>query len=155
MELVEAGEGDLDALVERWYDLATAMEEHSELNEIAYEDAGSVPDDGFRAHLDDDAITDYLVVVDGETVGFVTLEAGERPSRKRGRYLDVVNLEIDADHRNEGYGTAVLERVAAMARDDDRDYLTVSCEWENDGARRFYRDAGFEPKQVTYARSLD
>ena len=155
MELVEAGEGDLDALVERWYDLATAMEEHSELNEIAYEDAGSVPDDGFRAHLDDDAITDYLVVVDGETVGFVTLEAGERPSRKRGRYLDVVNLEIDADHRNEGYGTAVLERVAAMARDDDRDYITVSCEWENEGARRFYRDAGFEPKQVTYARSLD
>ena len=155
MELVEAGEGDLDALIERWYDLATAMEEHSELNEIAYEDAGSVPDDGFRAHLDDPETTDYLAVDDGETVGFVTLETGDRPSRERGRYLDVVNLEIDADHRNEGYGTAVLERVAAMARDDDRDYITVSCEWENEGARRFYRDAGFEPKQVTYARSLD
>lgn len=155
MELVEAGEGDVDALVERWYDLATAMEAHSALNEIAYEDAGSVPDDGFRAHLDDPAITDYLVVVDGETVGFVTVETGERPSRERGRYLDVVNLEIDAEHRNEGYGSAVLERVTAMAREADRDYLTVSCEWDNDGARRFYRDAGFEPKQVTYARSLE
>jgi GNAT superfamily N-acetyltransferase len=93
--------------------------------------------------------------VDGETVGFVTLERGERPSRERGRYLDIVNLEIDADHRNEGHGTAVLERVAATARDEGRDYLTVSCEWGNDGARRFYRDAGFEPKQVTYARSLE
>jgi ribosomal protein S18 acetylase RimI-like enzyme len=155
MELVAAGEDDLDALVERWYDLATAMEAHSELNEIAYEDAEAVPDDGFRAHLDDGAITDYLVVVDGETVGFVTLEAGERPSRERGRYLDVVNLEIDPEHRNEGYGSAVLDRVTETARDDDRDYLTVSCEWDNDGARRFYRDAGFEPKQVTYARSLD
>ncbi|TKX82786.1 GNAT family N-acetyltransferase, partial [Halorubrum sp. SS5] len=83
-----------------------------------------------------------------------TLEAGERPSRERGRYLDVVNLEIDPGRRNEGHGSAVLERVEAMAREGDRDYLTVSCEWGNDGARRFYRDAGFEPKQVTYARPL-
>ncbi|QKG91660.1 GNAT family N-acetyltransferase [Halorubrum sp. SS7] len=155
MELVAADEDDLDALVERWYDLATAMESHSTLNEIVYPDAEAVPDDGFRAHLDDPSVTDYLVVVDGETVGFVTLEAGERPSRERGRYLDVVNLEIDPGRRNEGHGSAVLERVEAMAREEDRDYLTVSCEWGNDGARRFYRDAGFEPKQVTYARSLE
>ena len=155
MELVAADEDDLDALVERWYDLATAMESHSPLNEIVYPDAEAVPDDGFRAHLDDDATTEYLVVVDGETVGFLTLEMGERPSQERGRYLDVVNLEIDPGHRNEGHGSAVLERVEAMAREDDRDYLTVSCEWGNDGARRFYRDAGFEPKQVTYARSLE
>ena len=155
MELVEADEDDLDALVERWYELATAMESYSALNEITYGDAAAVPDDGFRAHLDDPATTDYLVVVDGETVGFVTLETGERPSRERGRYLDVVNLDIDPEHRNEGYGTAVLDRVETMAREADRDYLTVSCEWNNDGARRFYRDAGFEPKQVTYARSLE
>ncbi|TKX68722.1 MULTISPECIES: N-acetyltransferase [Halorubrum] len=155
MELVEADESDLDALVERWYDLATAVESHSSLNEIRYADASSVSDDGFRAHPDDPSVTDYLVVADGETVGFVTIETGTRPSRKRGRFLDIVNLEIDAEHRNGGYGTAVLERVAAMAREADRDYLTVSCEWNNEGARRFYRDAGFEPKQVTYARSLE
>ena len=155
MELVEADESDLDALVERWYDLATAMEPYSPLNEIAYEDAVAVADDGFRAHLDDPSVTDYLVVVDGETVGFVTLETGDRPSRERGRYLDVVNLEIDPEHRNEGYGTAVVDRVTEMAREADRDYVSVSCEWGNDGARRFYRDAGFEPKQVTYARSLE
>ncbi|TKX55269.1 GNAT family N-acetyltransferase [Halorubrum sp. SP3] len=155
MELVEATENDLGALVDRWFGLATAMEPYSELNEIVYEDATDVPDDGFRAHLEEPSITDYLVVVNGETVGFVTLETGSRPSRKRSRYLSIVNVEIDAEHRNRGYGTAVVERVEAMARDEDRDYLTVSCEWHNDGARRFYRDAGFEPKQVTYARPLE
>ncbi|MDB2244661.1 GNAT family N-acetyltransferase [Halorubrum ezzemoulense] len=155
MELVEADEGDLGALADRWYDLATAMEAYSSLNEIRHEDAGAVADDGFRAHLDDPSVTDYLVAVDGETVGFTTLETGTRPARERGRYLDIVNLEIDAEHRNEGYGTAVVERVEELAREADRDYLTVSCEWGNDGARRFYRDAGFEPKQVTYARSVE
>jgi ribosomal protein S18 acetylase RimI-like enzyme len=49
----------------------------------------------------------------------------------------------------------VLDRVAAIARDRGCDHLTVSCEWGNDGARRFYRDAGFEPKRVTFARPLE
>ncbi|EMA63122.1 GNAT family N-acetyltransferase [Halorubrum lipolyticum] len=155
MELVEAIEADLDALVERWYDLATSMESYSELNKIVYADAATVPNDGFRAHLDDPSVTDYLIVDGGETVGFVTLETGDRPSRQRGRYLKIVNLEIDRERRNRGYGTAVIERVVELARDEGRDYLTVSCEWGNDGARRFYRDAGFEPKQVTYARPLE
>ncbi|TKX52436.1 GNAT family N-acetyltransferase, partial [Halorubrum sp. SS7] len=114
MELVEATENDLGALVDRWFGLATAMEPYSELNEIVYEDATDVPDDGFRAHLEEPSITDYLVVVNGETVGFVTLETGSRPSRKRSRYLSIVNVEIDAEHRSRGYGTAVVERVEAM-----------------------------------------
>ncbi|MFC7324255.1 GNAT family N-acetyltransferase [Halorubrum rutilum] len=155
MELVEATEDDLGALVDRWFDLATSMERYSELNEVAYADAAAVPDDGFRAHLNDPSVTDYLVVDGDETVGFVTLETGERPSRQRGRYLEIVNLEIDEERRSQGYGTAVVERVTELARDEERDYLTVSCEWGNDDARRFYRDAGFEPKQVTYARPLE
>jgi ribosomal protein S18 acetylase RimI-like enzyme len=155
MELVEATEDDLDALVERWYGLATSMEAYSELNELDSENASEVSDDGFRAHLDDPSITDYLVAVDGDTVGFVTVETDRHPSRERSEYLDIVNLAIDEEHRNRGYGTEVLDRVAAMARDRECDYLTVSCEWRNDGARRFYRDAGFEPKRVTYARPLE
>ncbi|ELZ36526.1 GCN5-like N-acetyltransferase [Halorubrum saccharovorum DSM 1137] len=155
MELVEATEADLDALVERWYDLATSMEPYSELNELAFEEATAVPDDWFRAHLDDPSVTDYLVVVDGDAVGFVTVKSGRRPSRKRSRYLKIVNLAVDEEHRNRGYGTEVLDRVAAMARDQDRDYVTVSCERGNDGARRFYRDSGFEPKRVTFVRSLE
>ncbi|OYR46563.1 N-acetyltransferase [Halorubrum sp. Ea8] len=155
MELVEATEGDLDALVERWYDLATSTVSYSELNELAYADASEVPDEGFREHLEDPSTTDYLVSVDGDTVGFVTLETGHRPSRARSRYLKIVNLAVDEEHRNRGYGAAVVERVRAMAGDRDCDYLTVSCEWDNDGARRFYRDAGFEPKQVTYAQRVE
>ncbi len=43
MELVEATAEDLDALVERWYSLAKAMEAHDELNELVYADVDEVP----------------------------------------------------------------------------------------------------------------
>jgi len=155
MDLVEATAEDLDALVTRWYDLAKAMEAYDDLNALADADIDEVPEDGFRAHLDDEDVADYLVVDDDETIGFVTLREGQHPSRQYSRYLRIVNLAIDEAHRNEGHGTTVVERVKAIARDRGCDHLKVSCDWHNDDARRFYRDAEFRPKQVDYAQPLE
>lgn len=155
MELVEATAADLEALVDRWYDLAKAMEEHSELNELAYAEVSEVGEDGFRAHLEDEVITDYLIVHDGETIGFLTLREGHHPSRQYSQYLRIVNIAIDDDYRNQGHGTAVVERVKELARERGCDHLTVSCEWENEAARRFYRSTDFQPKQVDYAQPLE
>lgn len=155
MELVEATAADLEALVDRWYDLAKAMEEHSELNELAYAEVSEVGEDGFRAHLEDEVITDYLIVHDGETIGFLTLREGHHPSRQYSQYLRIVNIAIDDDYRNQGHGTAVVERVKELARERDCDHLKVSCEWENEAARRFYRSTDFQPKQVDYAQPLE
>lgn len=155
MELVEATADDLDALVDRWYALAAAMEPHDELNELVYADVDEVPEDGFHAHLDDEETTDYLVVHEGETIGFVTLREGHHPSREYSQYLRIVNLAIDEAHRDRGHGAAVVDRVKELARDRGCDHLKVSCEWENEGARRFYRDTGFRPKQVDFAQPLE
>ncbi|WP_440764928.1 GNAT family N-acetyltransferase [Natronorubrum sp. DTA7] len=155
MKLVEATANDLDTLVDRWYDLAAGMEEHSELNELVYPDVHEVPDDGFRAHLDNEDITDYLIVHDDETIGFVTLREGRHPSRQYSKYLRIVNIAIDEDDRSRGHGTAVVERVKELARERGCDHLKVSCEWQNEGARRFYRNADFQPKQVDYAQPLE
>lgn len=155
MELVEVSAEDLDALVDRWYSLARAMEGHDELNELVYADVDEVPDDGFRAHLDSEEVTDYLIVHEDETIGFVTLREGYHPSRQYSQYLRIVNLVVDEGHRNRGHGTAVVERVKEMARNRDCDHLKVSCEWDNQAARRFYRATGFRPKQVDYAQPLE
>lgn len=155
MELVEATADDLDGLVARWYDLAKTVENYSELNEIVYTDADEVPEDGFREHLDDEAITDYLVVRDDVTIGFLTLREGRHPTRRYSRYLRIVNLAIDETHRDQGYGTAVIERVKEVASERGCDHLKVSCEWQNEGARQFYRDTGFEPKQVDYVQPVE
>jgi hypothetical protein len=64
MELIEATAGDLDDLVDRWYSLARAMEAYDELNELSDADVDEISDDGFRAHLEDEEITDYLIVLE-------------------------------------------------------------------------------------------
>jgi len=154
MELVEATTEHLDALGERWYTLAKSMEQYDELNELRYADSSEVPDEGFRERLEDDDVTIYLIRDEAETIGYVTLRAGTHSSREYSRYLRVVDLLIDKAHRKQGHGTAVIERVKEIARDRECDHLKVSCEWENEGARRFYREAGFRPKQVDYAQPL-
>ncbi|WP_049996199.1 GNAT family N-acetyltransferase [Halococcus sediminicola] len=155
MKLIEATAEDLDAIVDRWYSLAKSMEAYSELNELSYADVDEVSDDGFRAHLDDEEVTDYLIVHETESIGFLTLREGYHSSREYSHYLRIVNLAIDEDRRNRGHGSEVVDLVKEIARDRGCDHLKVSCEWHNKDARRFYHDTDFRPKQVDYAQSLN
>lgn len=155
MELTEATAENLDELVGRWFTLAKSMEAYDELNELRYTEVGEVPDDGFRALLDEDDVTIYLVAHEEEPIGYVTLREGHHSSREYSRYLRIVDVIIDEEHRGQGHGTAVVERVKELARDRGCDHLKVSCEWQNEDARRFYREAGFRPKQVSYAQTVE
>ena len=155
MELIEATAEDLDALVDRWYSLAKAMEAYDDLNKLSYTDVDEVSDDGFRARLDDEEISDYLIVHEDETIGFVTLREGHHPSRRYSHYLRIVDLAVDEDYRNRGHGTDVVEHVKEIARKQGCDHLKVSCEWQNEAARRFYRDMDFRPKQVDYTQPVE
>ena len=155
MELVEATAADIDELLSRWYALATAMEAYDELNELRADDVDAVSESGFLELLNEESVSIYLLTEADDTIGYVTLRSGTHASRTYGRYLRIVDLFIDDDQRGRGHGTAVVERVKVLARERGCDHLKVSCEWENEDARRFYRDAGFRPKQVDYAQPLE
>ena len=154
MELVEATRDDLETLAEYWYALATAVEPYDELNEIALDGLESA-ESGFEDLLESDDTTVYLIAADGEPVGFTSIRHGEHPSRVHSSYVDIVDLFIAPDRRDEGYGSDAVEAVKRRAAEDGADYVSVSCEWHNEGARRFYEDNGFAEKQVTYACRLD
>ena len=154
MELVEATQDDLETLAEYWYALATEMEPYDELNDIAVEGPESA-ESGFGDLLESDEEMVYLIAADGESVGFTSIRHGEHPSRVHSLNVDIVDLFVASDHRNEGYGSDAVEAVKRRAAEDGADYVTVSCEWHNEGARRFYEDNGFTEKQVTYAYELD
>ncbi|QCC57910.1 GNAT family N-acetyltransferase [Natrinema thermotolerans] len=154
MKLVEATADDLDALVDRWHSLAKSMEAYDELNRLVRTDVYDVAEDGFQKLLDAENTTAYLAVRENETVGYVLLREGHHPSRQCSEFLRIVDLFIDDDQRSRGHGTAVVERVKEMARNSGCDFLKVSCEWQNEDARRFYRETDFRPKQIEYVQSL-
>lgn len=155
MELVEATETDLGAITDRWYRLAKSMEHYSELNELVYDAASEVSEEGFRSLLEDDETMLSLIKTDGETIGYLMVREGQHPSRQYSQYLRLVDLAIDEPYRNQGHGTAAVERVKELAQQRGCDHLKVSCEWQNDGARRLYRELGFQPKQVEYVQPLE
>lgn len=155
MRLVEATATDIDELVTLWHNLATEMESYDQLNELDSEDIEEVSQDGFRNHLSNKSITDYLITHTDKTIGFVTLQNETQPSRKHSVSLRVVNLYIEENYRDHGYGTDVVERVKQIACEQDCDILKVSCDWDNKRARRFYRNTAFRPKQVDYVQSVE
>ncbi|MFC7195425.1 GNAT family N-acetyltransferase [Halosimplex aquaticum] len=108
-----------------------------------------------RAPAERDDATVYLLVAEETEVGYLLLREDEHPSRVHSAYADIVDLFVAPEHRGQGYGSEALDAVKQIASDRGAEYVTVSCEWHNDGARRFYEDNGFTEKQVTYAQRLD
>jgi ribosomal protein S18 acetylase RimI-like enzyme len=154
MELVEATRTDVDVLAEFWFALASGMEQYSDLNELALEGPAEARE-GFERQLDREDTTVFLIQAEGTSVGFLTLREGTRPSREWSAYATIVDLFVEAEHRGQGLGSDAIEAVTEIASDRGCAYVTVSCEWDNDDARRFYEGNGFEAKQVTYAQRLD
>jgi ribosomal protein S18 acetylase RimI-like enzyme len=155
MELVDAGKEELDSYIELWFSLAKSMEKYSELNEIIYDNTEEVSEDSFIEQLESDKYTYYLIKDDSETIGFLVLKQDEHPSREYSKYTKIINLFIKEEHRNQGYGTKSIEEVKQIARESGSDYLKVSSEWGNIGAREFYKDNGFKEKQVEFAQKLE
>lgn len=154
MELVEAGRDDVDALAAYWFALASEMEAYDELNELAVDGPADAAD-GFERQLDREDTAMYRLVEAETTVGYLTLRRGERPSRERSRYARIVDLYVEPDHRGRGHGSEAVASARRLAAEDGAEYLTVSCEWDNGDARRFYRENGFAEKRVTYAQRID
>jgi ribosomal protein S18 acetylase RimI-like enzyme len=153
MHLAEATEDDVETLAAYWYHLATEMEPYSDLNEVAH-DGSEQAESGFRSIPDDDESTPYLLVADGSEVGLLLLREGDQPSRTHDSYVRLVDLFVAEEHRDQGFGSEAIDRVRSIARECGADYVKVSCEWHNDGARRLYEDNGFTEKQATYVQRV-
>ncbi|MFC6835224.1 GNAT family N-acetyltransferase [Halomarina ordinaria] len=153
MDLVEAGPADVETLVDLWFSLATEMERYSRFNELSYSSRDDVSGDGFRELLASEDVR-VVLIRDEATVGYLVLREGTHPSRTCAEYVRLVDLLVREEYRDRGYGSAAVEAVKVMAREEGYDLLKVACEWRNEGARRFYRGHDFEPKQVEFVHDL-
>lgn len=155
MELVEAGKEELDTYIELWFSLAKGMEKYSDLNHLVYNEACEVSEDGFIEHFESEEYTYYLIKEDNEIIGFITLKEGEHPSREYSKYTRIVNLFIKEEYRSQGYGSKSIGKVKEIAVEQGSDHIKVSAEWDNEKARNFYKENGFEEKQVDFTQKLE
>jgi ribosomal-protein-alanine acetyltransferase len=67
------------------------------------------------------------------------------------RYVDawhVMNVAVEPEHRGRGIATALLERLFALTRDDERRGYTLEVRVSNEDAIRLYEKLGFESRGV-------
>lgn len=145
-----ASAADVETVVECWLELAAEQR--------SYESAIQVESnrETIRQILSAHRVTGGLLVarLDDEIVGFVTV------TMESGTFdLDVTrgllsNIWVEPSSRNRGIGTQLLEAAESTLADRGADVCRLEVMAANDGARRFYREHGFEPKRVTMDRSL-
>lgn len=142
---------DLERLVELWLALARDQREYGSRIEPG------ANDDAIRKSLAQHALAEgVLLARDGDrAVGFVMFGPKER-GFERARTRGVVrNVFVVPDARGEGVGTALMdaaeERLAAAGVDE----IVLEAMADNDAARSFYRERGYEPHRVQFVKPAE
>ena len=97
---------------------------------------------------DDDS--DILVYEnDGIVVGFILLQAKERPDfdfMLPGKCCYIMDIIVTEAHRNKGFATALMNSAKDWAKELDCDFINLDVLVNNHGAIKLYEKLGFTPK---------
>jgi ribosomal protein S18 acetylase RimI-like enzyme len=99
-------------------------------------------------------VTDSLLVarVGEDLVGFVTFEVESGVYEQDVTRGLVENVYVVPERRDEGIGTALLGAAEDRLRERGCEAFFLEAMAANERARRFYREAGYEPHRVQFER---
>ncbi len=98
------------------------------------------PYDAFERFLGDPG---FLVAdADGEVAGYIVADVTQQIGRALGHVKDVA---VHPDHRGAGVGSALLSRSIGVLAAQGAGTVKLEVRRSNDGAKRLYREFGFEP----------
>ena len=86
---------------------------------------------------------------DGIVVGFILLQAKERPDfdfMLPGKYCYIMDVIVTEAHRNKGFGTALMNSAKDWAKQQDCSFINLDVLVNNHGAIKLYEKRGFIPK---------
>ena len=100
-------------------------------------------------------VTDSLLVATdgGDLVGFVTFEVESGVYEQDATRGLVENVFVVPERRGEGVGSALLAAAEARLRERGCGAFFLEVLAANEDARRFYREAGYEPHRIQFERS--
>ena len=97
-----------------------------------------------------DVESDILVYEnDGTVVGFILLQAKERPDfdfMLPGKYCYIMDVIVTESHRSKGYGTALLNSAKDWAKEQNCSFINLDVLVNNPEAIKLYEKLGFIPK---------
>jgi len=131
-------------LADLWVDLAESQRAHD--SHILPADNRPRIRQSIAEHLVQDRV---LVAREDETIlGFVMFTI-ERAAFKQDVLRGIVeNLYVRPERRSEGIGSALLAAAEDALTEQGVDVIALEVMARNEGARRFYRRAGYEPRRV-------
>ncbi len=91
----------------------------------------------------------FVAVAGDRTVGFISGELREgSPTFLPKTWASVDDVFVEFDYRNLGMGHALLESVAAWAKEQGASGISLQVAAANARARKFYEDLGFREISV-------
>ena len=159
MHVTAATAEDVDAVADLWVDLATDQRDHgstllASANLTAVRESiarhvfsGEVFLARANAPADDEETRHDLL-------GFVSFSlehGGYERDRRRGV---VENLYVVPEHRGEGIGSALLDAAERALAESGAETVALEALVDNERARAFYRDHGYDPNRVELTKPI-
>lgn len=141
---------DLERLVALWQDLAAGQRDHG--STVVPEGSVETVRESLAQHVLSDGVR---VARDDEIVGFVMFgpdDTGFERDRRRGV---VRNVYVVPGARGEGVGTALLDAAEAELAAAGVDVVVLEAMADNERARSFYRERGYDVHRVTMVKSVE
>ncbi len=112
--------------------------------------------EGIREHLRAASTIDTVLLVEdpGGPVGFASLRILPQVESDL-PHAELSDLFVDARHRRRGVGRALVASAEEFARSRGCRSLQLTVGFDNDGARAFYRRAGFSDFALTMKKPLE
>lgn len=150
MTVVPADTDDADDLADLWVELAEEQRDHgSHLHAEANRE-------GIRDAMVRHAVVGGLLIArrDDEVVGFVMFEPEGGVYEQDCQRGLVRNLYVVPEYRGEGVGSALLAAAEETLVEQGVEAVALEAMADNDRARTFYRDHGYEPHRVELEKSV-
>jgi ribosomal protein S18 acetylase RimI-like enzyme len=124
---------------------------------IAYGDFNPMSQEAFMAILESFPAYFFVAESDGQIVGYIhgSLHRNKRVEviPEQEPYVEIENLYVKRDFRNRGVGSALLERLFAVAGQDGIErFLVATASKDTDKILRFYRSHGFTPWHIQFVK---
>ncbi|GAB6880633.1 hypothetical protein JCM17823_29070 [Halorubrum gandharaense] len=159
MHVTAATAEDVDAVADLWVDLASDQRDHG--STLLASDNLTAVRESIARHVFSGEVflaRSNAPADDEETrhdpIGFVSFSlehGGYERDRRRGV---VENLYVVPEHRGEGVGSALLDAAERALAESGAETVALEALVDNERARAFYRDHGYDPHRVELTKPV-